>query len=690
MSWRIAIDTGGTFTDVVALNELTGQQEVIKVNSTPKDPSVALVSGITQISEKAGFPLHAISNVMHGTTAATNAILENDYPPMGLIVTRGFRDILEIRRQDVPGDFGDITWWIKPDRVVPLDLVREVSERIDYRGNVIRSLDDDEVREIALEYKELGIDALAVSFIHSYVDPAHEQRCRELIAEVHPSCFVSLSSDIIREYREYERTQGTCLNTGLMPLMSSYIGRIEKRFGDEGIQANLYIMKSSGGVAKSAELVSRPLNSVLSGPAAGVMAAAINGPLSGFENLLTLDVGGTSADIALIEGSMPRILNSGRIEDYEIKVPMVDMTTVGAGGGSIAWIADNGALRVGPESAGSQPGPVCYGRGGTRPTVTDAHLVLGRISPSLLDGSITLDISAAEKAIDESVAHPLGLSLSKAADGILELAVQNMIAGIRLVSVSRGRDPRNFTLLPFGGGGPMHSCLVADELGITSVLVPTAPGAMSAEGLLLSDVRVDHAITSVQRESHFQTDELAAQLIALREKCDQDLVRQGFPTATTRYEAFAEMRYMGQAYELRVPLALDVDPGDAARETFSKFHGAHEDRYGFSHRGQQEVELVGLSLAAFGALPRPPRMKPDSESRRSWRDFHRETRKMFDRKRSAFVDCNVYRRPFVKVDDVVAGPCVVEQYDTTTVVDAGWTAASRESGVLILRKMSNN
>ena len=690
MAWRIAIDTGGTFTDVVALNELTGQQEVIKVNSTPKDPSVALVSGITQISEKAGFPLHAISNVMHGTTAATNAILESDYPPMGLIVTRGFRDILEIRRQDVPGDFGDITWWIKPDRVVPLELVREVGERIDYRGNVIRSLDDDEVREIALEYKELGIDALAVSFIHSYVDPAHEQRCRELIAEVHPSCFVSLSSDIIREYREYERTQGTCLNTGLMPLMSSYIGRIEKRFGDEGIQANLYIMKSSGGVAKSAELVSRPLNSVLSGPAAGVMAAAINGPLSGFENLLTLDVGGTSADIALIEGSMPRILNSGRIEDYEIKVPMVDMTTVGAGGGSIAWIADNGALRVGPESAGSQPGPVCYGRGGTRPTVTDAHLVLGRISPTLLGGSITLDIAAAEKAIDESVARPLGLSLSKAADGILELAVQNMIAGIRLVSVSRGRDPRNFTLLPFGGGGPMHSCLVADELGITSVLVPTAPGAMSAEGLLLSDVRVDHAITSVQRESHFRTDELAAQLVALKEKCDQDLVRQGFPTAKTRYEAFAEMRYLGQAYELRVPLALDVDPGEAARETFSKFHGAHEDRYGFSHPGQQEVELVGLSLAAFGALPRPPRMKRDKESRRGWRDFHRETRKMFDRKRSAFVDCNVYRRPFVMTDDVVAGPCVVEQYDTTTVVDAGWTAASLENGVLVLRKTSYN
>ena len=374
MSWRIAIDTGGTFTDIVALEELTGRREVLKVNSTPKDPSVALVSGIREIAQRSGFRADEISNVLHGTTAATNAILESDYPDMGLIVTRGFRDILEIRRQDVPGDFGDITWWIKPERVVPLEMVREVTERIDFRGGVIRPLDENEVREAALEYKALGVNALAVSFIHSYVDPSHELRCRELIAEVHPECYVSLSSDIIREYREYERTQGTCLNTGIMPLMSSYIGRIEKRLADEGISANLYIMKSSGGLAKSAELVKRPLNSVLSGPAAGVMASASNGQLSGYRNLLTLDVGGTSADIALIEGSMPRILNAGQIDDYEIKVPMVDMTTVGAGGGSIAWVADNGALRVGPDSAGSTPGPACCGRGGTRTTVSNALL----------------------------------------------------------------------------------------------------------------------------------------------------------------------------------------------------------------------------------------------------------------------------------------------------------------------------
>lgn len=690
MSWRIAIDTGGTFTDVVALNELTGQQEVLKVNSTPKDPSLALVSGIKDIAQKAGFSIQAVTNVMHGTTAATNAILESDYPPMGLIVTRGFRDILEIRRQDVPGDFGDITWWIKPDRVVPLELVREVSERIDFKGNVIKPLDEAELREIALEYKELGIDAIAVSFIHSYVDPKHEQRCRELIAETHPSCFVSLSSDIIREYREYERTQGTCLNTGLMPLMSSYIGRIEKRFAESGISANLYIMKSSGGVAKSGEFVKRPLNSVLSGPAAGVMAATINGPLSGFQNLLTLDVGGTSADIALIEGSMPRILNSGKIEDYEIKVPMVDMTTVGAGGGSIAWIADNGALRVGPESAGSQPGPVCYGRGGKLPTVTDAHLTLGRISPQLLGGTIELDSEAARAAINEQIARPLNLSVEKAADGILELAVQNMISGIRLVSVSRGRDPRNFTLLPFGGGGPMHGCLVAEELGITSILIPTSPGAMSAEGLLLSDVRVDHAITSVQRETTLDVSELDAQLTRLKAKSDEDLQRQGFSPTHSRYEAFAEMRYVGQAYEIRVPFALNVSPREAARNAFKQFHGAHEDRYGFSHEGEQEVELVGISLAAFGALPRPPSVSRTEKQQPSWRSLQLAQRKMYDRGAAKFLDCNVYERPFAMVEEPVRGPCIIQQYDTTTVVDSGWSAFSLENGALVIRKTQLN
>ncbi len=687
MSWRIAIDTGGTFTDIVALDEASGERHVLKVNSTPKDPSIALTQGVESIAARLGVAPGDISNIMHGTTAATNAILEGAYPPLGLIVTKGFRDILEIRRQDVPGDFGDITWWIKPERVVPLELVREVGGRLNFRGDVLAPLDEERVREVALEFQELGIDALAVSLIHSYIDPSHELRCREIIKEVHPNCFVSLSSDIIREYREYERTQGTCLNTALMPLMSSYIGRIESRLAEAGFGAKIYIMKSSGGVTSATELAYRPLNSVLSGPAAGVMAASRNGPLAGFDDLLTLDVGGTSADIALIEGQMPRVLNAGRIQDHDIKVPMIDMTTVGAGGGSIAWIADSGALRVGPDSAGSQPGPVCYRLGGTEPTVTDAHLVLGRIPPALLGGTIELDVEVAREAIFEQIAKPLGLTLQRAADGILELAVQNMVTGIRTVSVSRGRDPRQFALLPFGGGGAMHACLVANELGINSIFVPTAPGAMSAEGLLLSDVRVDRAITIVRRERGMEAEEISSQLAGLRSLAFGDLAEQGFAAARARTEAFAELRYVGQAYEIRVPIDLDADPRSQVQDSVKAFHAAHADRYGFSYEGEHEVELVNLSVAGFGALSASTAVADTQfAAPASWGDFRLHRRQIYDRAAGIFVDCDVYRRPFREVAGAARGPCVIEQYDTTIVVDSGWSARSYADGKIVIER----
>lgn len=688
MAWRIAIDTGGTFTDIVALEDDSGEQHVLKVNSTPKDPSIALTEGVERIVDQLGIGRGEITNIVHGTTAATNAILEGAYPPLGLIVTKGFRDILEIRRQDVPGDFGDITWWIKPERVVPLEYVRDVTGRLNFKGEVITPLDEDEVREVAHEFRELGVDALAVSLIHSYVDPSQELRCREIIKQVHPDCFVSLSSDIIREYREYERTQGTCLNTALMPLMTSYIGRIEDRLSKSGFDTKIYIMKSSGGVTGAAELAHRPLNSVLSGPAAGVMAAAHNGPLAGFDDLLTLDVGGTSADIALIEGQMPRVLNAGRIEDHDIKVPMIDMTTVGAGGGSIAWIADSGALRVGPESAGSQPGPVCYGRNGTRPTVTDAHLALGRISPELLGGTIKLDVEAARKAIQDQIATPLGLSLERAADGILELAVQNMVTGIRTVSVSRGRDPRQFALLPFGGGGAMHACLVADELGIRNIFVPTAPGAMSAEGLLLSDVRVDRAITIVRRQSVLDVEEVSRELQTLKELSLQELAEQDFVASDTRIESYAELRYVGQAYEIRVPIDIDASPQAQTDGAVEAFHAAHRDRYGFSYEGEHEVELVNLSVAGFGALSASgvsERVKPGDEAK--WSDFRQHSRQIYGRKDGAYVDCEVYRRPFRHVSGCAAGPCIIEQYDTTVVVDSGWQARSLADGNMVIERV---
>lgn len=687
MTWRIAVDTGGTFTDIVALEEESGRREVLKVNSTPTNPSVALVNGVMAIVERAGVETDQVSTIMHGTTAATNAVLEGKYSRMALIVTRGFRDILEIRRQDVPGDFGDITWWIKPERVVPLELVREVPERIDYLGNEILALDTEAVKSVTAELKEMGIEAIAVSFIHSYADPAHERLCRDAILEVHPDCYVSLSSDVIREYREYERTQGTCLNTGLMPLMSSYIRQIEHRLTDHGITPKLYIMKSSGGVSDVEQLTTLPLNSCLSGPAAGVVAATRIGPLNGHDNVLTLDVGGTSADIALIEGKSPRILNSGRIEDHEIKVPMIDMTTVGAGGGSIAWVADNGALRVGPESAGSQPGPMCYGRGGDRPTVTDAHLILGRVGEKILGGTVGLDRSSAVEGVKIQIAKNMGLTLEQAAAGILEIAIQNMISGIRLVSVSRGRDPRNFTLLPFGGGGPMHACLVADGLGIQQVLIPTSPGAMSAEGLLMTNVRVDKSMTCVFKSSNCDFEAVGEVINEIRAAVDRELARQGFGEDIVSHEATVEMRYVGQAYEIRVPLPIVEDVETAVSSAFNAFHDAHEDRYGFSHRGEHETEIVGISIVGFGHMPRSDEtIAANTSAAENWSSLHTSTRKFYDMMNAVNVEIPVYQRPFVKLDGSVSGPCIIEQYDTTTVVESGWSAQSLDTGALVLTK----
>ena len=386
MAWRIGIDIGGTFTDVVALDEASGAERVLKVSSTPGDPSKAFSEGVAQVLSDLAVDPADVTMIVHGTTVATNAILEGRYAPLGLIVNRGFSHVLECARQTVPGDLGNILWWIKPARIVPLELIREVTARLGADGEEMSPVDETEVRAIAREYKQRGISALAVSLLHSYRSPDHERRIRDVLLEEHPECFVSLSSDVIREYREYERTVSTCLNTGLMPEFSSYVGVLEERMTDNDMDAKLHIMQSSGGVAHAPDLVSRPIAAALSGPAAGVIAACAIGADVGERDLLTLDMGGTSTDIALIEGGAPGLLSEGKIDIYDVKAPMIDMTAVGAGGGSIAWLTEAKGLRVGPQSAGASPGPVCYGRGGTAPTVTDANVVLGRISPYLLGG----------------------------------------------------------------------------------------------------------------------------------------------------------------------------------------------------------------------------------------------------------------------------------------------------------------
>jgi N-methylhydantoinase A len=684
MSWRIGVDTGGTFTDVVAVDESTGQRQVRKTSSTPDDPSRAFSTGIQELLQDIGVAQSEVAFISHGTTVATNAILESKYARMGLVVTEGYREMLEVARQTVPGDFGDITWWLKPARVVPLELVREVGGRLLYTGEERTPLDEERVREIAREYRTIGIDAVAVSFIHSYRNPEHEQRARDLILEEHPDCFVSISSDVIREYREYERTLSTCLNTGLMPLVSRYVAGLEDRLAEDGVDARLYVMKSSGGIVRAREMAPQPISAVLSGPAAGVVTAAYYGEAAGHPNLITIDIGGTSTDICLIDQGTPHMLTEGRIDVFDIKTPMIDMHTVGAGGGSIAWLAAGRSLRVGPQSAGAVPGPVCYGRGGTQPALTDAHIVLGRVSPYLLGGEITLDAEAARAAIEEHVANPLGMTVDEAAIGIVDLATTNVGQGINVVSVKRGRDPRGYALMAFGGAGGLNACLVAESLGIRTVIVPPSPGVTSAEGLLSTDIRSDRVITHVMREDELDVTRLAQEFKTVHDHVLEDLGREGFSGDQTAVNAFADMRYAGQAYEVRVPIALRDGTFDetAIREAIKGFHRAHDDRYGYEYEGRQAVEIVNVGATGFGLFPRL-RAAEETRDGCSWEGAAKDVRRGYFRGLGE-VDLPVYERSQAPIGVPVAGPNVIEQYDATLVVEPGWTATLDKVGQIIV------
>lgn len=685
MSWRIAVDIGGTFTDIVALEEQTGAFHLAKVPSTPDDPARGFIDGIEHITRIGNIPQRDISAVFHGTTVATNAILERKYSALGLIITRGYREALECARQTVPGEFGDITWWIKPPRVVPLELVREVEARLDVHGNVVRAVDAAEVRALAHDFRQRGIKAVAVSLLHSYRNPAHEVEIREILRAEYPECFISISSDILREYREYERTNTTCLNTALMPLLSDYHAKLEKHLRAQQITAPFYIMRSSGGLAQAEEIARLPIAAALSGPAAGVVAATHYGNLSGFKDVIAFDVGGTSADICLVENGEPRMLTEGRVDIYDIKTPMIDIHTVGAGGGSVAWLAGRRSLKVGPQSAGAAPGPVCYDRGGTQPTVTDANLVLGCLTGGLAGGGIPLNRDRAAAAI-EALARELGLDLIAAAEGILRIAIENMAAGIRTVSVKRGRDPRSYALVPFGGAGPLHACYLADWLGMTRIVIPPNPGVTSAYGLLLTDVRIDQVHTDVQREDRLDLARIGEEIAALETQVRTRLAAEGFTTAGMVLQHFVDMRYGGQAYEIRVPIsATAADLAGRLRRAIESFHVSHKDLYGCSYEGKQLVELVNVGVTGLGLLKRPQIPATQvagadaSAARRGRAAVHFPQEK-------GIVECPVYDRGRLRAGNEIAGPAIVEQYDSTTVVNPGWRGRLDPWGTLVLTK----
>jgi N-methylhydantoinase A len=672
----IALDVGGTFTDVALVHEASGRLWVTKIPTTPHDPSAGFIAGIEKALRLAGVEAASLRHVLHGTTTATNAILEGKGAAAGLLTTAGFRDVLEIGRHDIPRR-ANMFAWVKPTRPVAPELIFEIAGRVTVDGEELEPLDERAVSAAARRLRRAGVDSIAVCFLHSYANPAHEQRARALLLEEHPGAAVSLSSEVLPVFREFERSMGTVLNAYVQPLVGRYVMRLAGELRQRGIAAPLSIMKSNGGVIGADVVRTQAIHTALSGPAAGVIGARRIGEAAGFDDLISVDVGGTSADVCLIRGGEAEVTVEGRVGAWPLHVPMIDIHTIGAGGGSIARVTEDGTLTVGPESAGAQPGPVCYGAGGEEPTVTDALLVLGRIPPHLLGGEIALDVERARHAIEERVARPLGLPLAAAAQGILDIVNNNMVGALRLVSVERGYDPRDFVLVPFGGAGPLHGADLAALLGMRTVVVPRHPGVLSTFGLLGTEVRNDYARTSLQKPPDYDLAAIASVYADLEGQARAWLAAEGVAPSARRLTRLADLRYRHQGFELTVPwperdLAVDA--------LVTRFHARHRQLYSYA-LADAPVEIVTLRVAAAGRVRRftlaPLARRVQAPARPPRRRVHFPG--------AGWRACPCLDRERLGVGAVVTGPAIVEQLDTTTVVPPGHRARVDRAGNLVIQ-----
>ncbi len=695
---RIGIDTGGTFTDVVAFDEDAGTITTTKTPSTPGNPADGFINGIDKVLEVLGASGSDVTAVSHGTTVATNQLLEGKIERVGFITTEGYEFVLEIARQAVPDGYGNSYFWVKPPRITDADMVRTVGGRLDFEGNEVRPFDEDGARAVARWFADRGVTTLAVNFLHAYANPAHEERMRDIILEEVPGAVVSISSQVLREYREYERSMTTLVDAAVKPRVGAYVSNITERLraytgsAEDETTLPFYIMKSNGGVLSAEEVVHQPITTVLSGPAAGALGAALISSLAGFDHVLTCDGGGTSTDVSVVLGGEPTLTTEGTVGAYPSKVPMIDVVTVGAGGGSIAWINPEGSLKVGPQSAGADPGPLCYGNGGAdgAPTITDAHLVLGRIPPHLLGGEIPLDVEAARTGIDE-IAGRLGLDREHAAAGILEISAWNQANALRQISVKRGLDVRDFTLATFGGSGSLLACRLVDILGLAGVIVPPNPGNVSAFGLLTVDVKNDYVQTMVTKHATVDLDQLNSAFDELTGRAGHALDVEGFAAEEHRFQRTADLRYVGQAFEVRVPVPDGTLDQAAAEEVADAFHDAHRALYGYDFRGDsaQEVEWVNLRVTGIGPITRPslPTIDSGDGDPSGARSGTRQV--CFDAD-EGYVETAVYWRPDLRAGDTFSGPAIVEEFGSTVPVHPGFTLRVDAWGNLIINRPSVN
>lgn len=689
---RIGIDTGGTFTDVVALDERSGRLVTTKTPSTPANPADGFLDGLAKVLGLLGATGADVSSVSHGTTVATNRLLEGKVDRLGFITTEGYEFMLEIARQAVPDGYGNSYFWVKPPRIVPADAVRTVAGRMDFQGNEIRPFDEDGAVAAARWYRDRGITTLGVCFLHSYANDAHELAMREVLRREHPEAVVSISSEVLREYREYERSMTTLVDAAVKPSVSTYVSTIHARLDEVAPGVPFSIMKSNGGVLSADEVVHQPITTVLSGPAAGALGAGLIARRAGFGKVLTCDGGGTSTDVSVVLDGEPTLTTEGTVGAYPSKIPMIDVVTVGAGGGSIAWISPEGTLKVGPQSAGAEPGPLCYGKGGTEPTITDAHVMLGRIPPHLLGGEIPLDLDAARRGIHE-VAQRLGLDPVHCATGILEISAWNQANALRQVSVKRGLDVRDFTLATFGGSGSLLACRLVDILDLAGVLVPQNPGNVSAFGLLTVDVKNDYVQTMVARHDSLDHSAVQNAFDQLTERAAEALAAEGFSPQEQRFVRTADLRYFGQAFEVRVSAPEgSVDAAYAARVA-EAFHAEHRARYGYDFRDEptQQVEWVNLRVTGIGPITRPQLQRLESSEDPGGQDTtdppktsaHRDV--CFDAG-AGFVTTPVYWRPDLRAGDSLIGPAVIEEFGSTLPVHPGFTVRVDDLGNLVLTR----
>lgn len=670
MSLRIGVDTGGTFTDICAFDEATARVHVRKVSSTPDDPGRAIVQGVTEILDQIGDrEIGEVGYFAHGTTVGTNALLTGRGALTGLITTRGFRDLLELGRGRRPAMYDPQV--DKPEPHVPRHLRKEVTERLRHTGAVETPLDEDDVRRAVRELREAGVASIAVCLLYSYLDASHEKRIAEIIAEEFPGVYVSLSSDVLPEFREYERLSTVVTNSYVGPVVANYLSRLRGVLADRGLRAIPHVTQSNGGVIPFRTAESMPVRLVLSGPSTGVVGAAQICAAAGFPDIITFDMGGTSSDISLVQEGKPKVTAGMELDGRPVRSPMLDIHTVGAGGGSLAWIDSGNHLRVGPQSAGAFPGPACYGNGDGA-AVTDANVVLRMLNPEyLLNGQMKIDREASVAAV-RRLAEPLGLSVEETALGILRVVTANMARAIRVVSVQRGYDPRDYALVPFGGAGPLHASRLARELGMRRIVVPEIPGAQSALGLLMTDVKTDFMrtyIAPLTEEAAPSIDGIFDELMATADDwfVEEEVSKEG-RSAVRRMD----LRYRGQNFELAVeiPEEYRFETGGVAAIS-ELFHEAHERVYGYRSEDAQ-IEIVTFRLEASGRAPHFD-VREDAISPSNIEAARVDTRSTCFDPQEGFIDTAVFDRARLTPGDVIVGPAIVEQMDTTTVLLPGDT-----------------